>query len=182
MVERVKYLDPQRGIHVEAFTDGYAYDDHLRVYLLSVAGRPSNVKAVTGALLAGRGLDIVSDDIISVGKAYGESYRILSSKLPSGFLHQLAVSELFSDNGDGQARLIYVPDAQDAARAAYEAVRSRCPVPLVPEWSDWLYERMRKLDMLEELHGNRTVLRLNAEEDLLDEVISEGVKTGELGF
>lgn len=38
MLEKVRYTDPYGGIGVEAFTDGYAYDDYFRIHLLSAAG------------------------------------------------------------------------------------------------------------------------------------------------
>ena len=49
---------------MDAFTDGYAYDDYSCLYLLSVAGRDSNVKAITSALVSGRAVDILSDETI----------------------------------------------------------------------------------------------------------------------
>ena len=36
--------------------------------------------------------------------------------------------------------------------------------------------------MLEELEGNITVIKLNVAEKSLDELISEGVKSGEISF
>ena len=61
MLERVRYEDPERGIGVEAFTDGYAYDDHGSVYLLSAAGRDSSVKAITSAVTTGLTVEVASN-------------------------------------------------------------------------------------------------------------------------
>ena len=64
----------------------------------------------------------------------------------------------------------------------YEVVRSSYAVPLIPEWSRWLYGKLADVEALGELSGTRTVLTLDADEELLDELISEGVATGEIGF
>ena len=122
MLERVRYVEPTKRVHVEAFTDGYAYDDYSRLYLLSAAGRESNVKAVTAAVINGARVEIVSDDIIAVTKSYGDKYRVLSSRLPSGFLHQVVLSEAFLESENNGSKLIYVGREEDAAKVVYEAV------------------------------------------------------------
>jgi len=182
MLEKVRYSDPYGGIGVEAFTDGYAYDDYLHLYLLSAAGRDSSVKAITSAVTSGRYVDILSDRVITVNKPYAESYRILSSKPASGFLHQVVLSDRFFNCEPLGNKLIYVPDGDDVAAAVYEAVRSNYAVPLIPEWSQWLYEKMAEQMALEQLSGNRRVLRLSADEELLDDLVSEGVRNGEITF
>jgi len=183
MLEKVRYVDYGKGIGAEAFTDGYAYDDYSCLYLLSVAGRDSSVKAITSALVSGRTVEIVSQEPIQAGPAWGQRYRTLSAKLPSGHLHQLLVTDgLFgSGNRDGE-RLLYVGREDDAAGVVYEAVRNGYPVPLIPAWSEWLYEKLREEEFLEELRGTRKVLRLGLDEELLDELISEGVRNGEISF
>ena len=176
------YADPAAGVHVESLTDGYVHDDHWRVYMLSVAGHDSAVKAITAALVSGRSIDVVSDSTLTLMKPYGEHYRVLSSKLPSAFLHQMVVSERFFDAGEDGQRLIYIGDGEEADAILYEVVRSSYAVPLIPEWSRWLYGKLADVEALGELSGTRTVLTLDADEELLDELISEGVATGEIGF
>ena len=176
------YADPERGIGVEAFTDGYAFDLHERVYMLSVAGHDSSVKAVTAALVSGRPIDVVADRTITLTKPYGEHYRVLSSKLPSAFLHQMVVSPRFSDAGEDGQRLIYIGEGEEADAILYEVVRGSYAVPLIPEWSRWLQEKLADVEALGELSGTRRVLTLDADEELLDELISEGVATGEISF
>jgi len=182
MLEKVSYADPYGGIGVEAFTDGYAYDDYFHLYLLSAAGRDSSVKAISSAVTSGRYVDIVSDHTVTVNKPYAESYRTMSSKPASGFLHQVILSDRFFNSEGLGNKLIYVPDSDDVAAVVYETVRNNYAVPLIPEWSEWLYEKMTELGILEQLLGNRKVLRLSADEELLDELVSEGVRNGEITF
>lgn len=182
MLEKVRYVDPERGVSVAAFTDGYAYDGYSRLYLLSAAGRDSSVKAVTAALINGRELEIVSDDVIAVQKAWGEQYRIMGSKLPSGLVHQLVAADGFFAQNGHPARLVYGGDGEGAAATVYEAVRRSYPVPLIPEWSEWLYGKLLKTEGLRELAGNRMVLELDVSEEMLDGLVCEGVKRREITF
>ena len=80
MLERVRYEDLERGIGVEAFTDGYAYDDYDRVFLLSAAGRDSSVKAITSAVTTGLSVEVVRDPVLSLTRPYGEAYRLLQGR------------------------------------------------------------------------------------------------------
>lgn len=66
--------------------------------------------------------------------------------------------------------------------AVYKAVRKSCPVPLSPEWSDWLYRRMKKEQSNEKLYGTGRVLMLTVDEEKLDAMISEGMRNGEIDF
>ena len=182
MLERIGYSDYEGGIAVEAFTDGYAFDEYSRIHLLSVAGHDSSVKAITSALVCGRDLNIRSKNPIEVGYCFGQQYRILSTKLPDGRLHQLVLAEGFLSSGEKQKTLLYVDDGHDAHEQVYEAVRNQCPVPVIPDWSEWLYERLKEKNYLQELNGTKKVLMLNVEEESLDELISDGVKSGEITF
>ena len=56
------------------------------------------------------------------------------------------------------------------------------PVPLVREWSGWLYRRLVQEGHVRELRGTRKVLKMALGEELLDSLVSEGVKSGEISF
>jgi len=178
----VRYRDHYRGIDVQAFTDGYAYDEYSGLYLLSVAGHDGSVRAISSALVSGRTVEIASKPVIEAWAPFGAKYRILSGKLASGLLHQLVVADGFFRSADARDKLLYVDRPEDAARLVYEAVRSGHPVPLIPEWSEWLYEKLRREEHVEELLGTKKVLRLRLDEELLDSLVSEGVGSGEITF
>ena len=182
MLEKVRYVDYYNGINVEALTDGYAFDDYSCIHLLSVGGHDSSVKAITSALVSVRTIEILSGSPVEVNPAFGQKYRILSTKIPSGLLHQIVAAESlfrFKDDGD---RLLLVNENGNHVKEVYEAVRNGYPVPLIPEWSDWLYRNLIEDGYITELYGTRKVLKLNLDEEVLDSMISEGVRNGEITF
>lgn len=180
MIEKARYEDLERGIAVEAFTDGYVYDEHGHAYLLSAAGRESSVKAISSAIISGLEVEVMSKPAIAIRKRYGESYRVMSGRLPSGILQQLVVSERFFDGHEYGEELIYVPSGEQPATVVYHTVRGSYPVPLIPEWSAWLYERLVEEGGLRELLGTHRVLGLTTDEEMLDALVSEGVQEGEI--
>jgi hypothetical protein len=181
MLEKVRFRDYVKGVDVQAFTDGYAYDEHSRLYLLSVAGRDSSVKAITSAVVSGETVEILSDGVTELYPSYGTKYRILGGRLPGAALHQVVAGEGFFKTADRPESLLYAEDG-DSARIVYEAVRRGYPVPVVPEWSDWLYRKLKGNGYVNEMKGNRKVLRLSVNEGLLDFLISEGIASGEISF
>ena len=181
MLEKVRFRDYDRGLDVEAYTNGYAYDEYSCPYLLSVGGRDSTVKAVTSALVGGRTVEIMSNRIIELNKSYDTRYRILSGRLPGSSLHQVVAEEGFFRSGDTPETLLYVEN-DNPAQLVYEAVRGGYPVPVVPDWVDWLYGKLRTKGHVRELKGTLKVLRLSVNEGILDSLISEGVGNGEISF
>jgi hypothetical protein len=124
---------------------------------------------------------VIADAAIELRTPYSAKYRILSSKLPGAALHQVVAEEGFFRSPDRPENLLYV-DRADPARLVYEAVRTGYPVPMVPEWSGWLYRKLRREGYVHELQGSRKVLRLRLDEETLDLLISEGVSNGEISF
>ena len=181
MLERVRFRDYDRGVDVEALTDGYAYDEYSCVHLLSVAGHDSNVKAITSAVATGRTVEIMTDPVTETWGSYGQKFRTLTTKLPSGLLHQVVAGEGFFRLPDRPRSLLYV-EGEDPAGVVYEAVRTACPVPLIPEWAEWLYGTLRREGHVQELYGTRKVLKINVGEKVLDSLVSEAVGNGEISF
>jgi hypothetical protein len=181
MLERVRLRDIEKGVDVEAFTDRYACDEYSCLYLLSVAGRDSNVKAITSAAVSGRIVEVLSEPAVEAWSSYGQRYRIMSARLPGSALHQVVAEEGFFRNAEKPQTLLCVGDG-DPALLVYEAVRRAYPVPLVREWSGWLYRRLVQEGHVRELSGTRKVLKMTLGEELLDSLVSEGVKSGEISF
>jgi len=182
MLERVRYSDYYNGINVEAFTDGYAFDDYSCLYLLSAAGYEGSVRAITSALVSGRAIEILSGKTVEAYPVFGQKYRILSTRILPGLLHQIVLVDGLLKPTDDREKLIYMDKEKNPAEAVYEAVRDGYPVPMITEWSDWLYERLNEKGYLERLHGNRKILKLILDEDVLDSMVSEGVRNGEISF
>jgi hypothetical protein len=181
MLEKVRFQDYGSDIDVEAYTDGYAYDEYSCLYLLSVSGHDSNVKAVTSAVVSGRTVQILSKPPIEAWTSYGQKFRILSSRLPDSLLHQVVAEEGFFRSAERAERLLYV-DSDKPARLVYEAVRTGYPVPLLPQWSNWLYRKLRKESHARDLRGTVKVLQLSLDEEVLDSLVCDGVRNGEISF
>jgi hypothetical protein len=183
MLEKVKLWDEDRGINVEAYTDGYSYDEEGRIYLLSVAGPDSAVKAIISGLLSSGEVEIenLPAELPSLFASYDCRYRVMGSKLRCGFLHQIMLVETFFNPQDDE-RLIFVEEGRDFVQVLYEEV-SRCfPVPLIPQWSKWIYSKAKGNGVVTELKGNVRVAKLKITEQDLDELISEGVRTRQIRF
>ncbi len=182
MLEKVRYAEHWKGVDVEAYTDGYAYDQNSRLYLMSVAGYEARVKAITSALVSGREIRIIGRKDTSVCEDFSHRYRILGTKLGNNLLHQIVLADVFfkaSYNGD---KLLYVDSEEDAPKLIYNSVKRDYSVPLIPQWSEWLYGKIRRENRLDELLGTRRVIRLSVREEELDAFVSEGIRNGEIEF
>jgi hypothetical protein len=182
MLEKVRYSDHWNKVDVEAYTDGYAYDQYSYLYLISVAGHEARVKAITSALVSGRQIHIIGENPLSLSQDFTQKYRILSLKLGSCSLHQIVLAGGFFESPGRGSRLIYIDKEEHAPERIYDAIKKCYSVPLVPEWSGWLYEKMKNEDCLEELSGTKKAIRLSVSEEELDSFVSEGIKSGEIDF
>ena len=181
-MDRVKYVDYVKRASVEAYCDAYAYDEYNIIYLLSVCGQDSAVKAITSALVASKTVEIINNDkAVDVDTGWNNKYKILTTKLECGQLHQLLLIDTFF-NTESEEKLIFVEDKANITETIYNQINKTYPVPLIPNWSKWLYNKIELSGSIEELEGNITVIKLNVAEKSLDELISKGVKSGEIGF
>ncbi len=181
MLQKVTYQDYHKGIHIECYTDGYAYNEYDELYLLSVVGYDSAVKGITSAAVSSREIQIIADYVLRVCASKSEKYRILNAKLPSGLLHQIVVAESFFTQ-EGMSKIIYVTKGQNIPEVVYQKIQQSYTVPAIPEWAEWLYSKIIENRWVEELEGNLKVLKLDVHEKALDELISEGVKNKEIIF
>ena len=181
MLQKLRYHDYYKGIHIECHTDGYAYSDYDEIYLLSVVGYDSAVKGITSAAVSGREIEITTDSVIRICASRFERYRILNTKLPSGLLHQIVAAESFFTQ-EGMSKIIYVTEEQNMPEVVYQKIQQSYAIPLMPAWSDWLYKKVVENGWVEKLQGTIKILKLDIHEKALDELISEGVKNQEITF
>ncbi len=183
-MERVKYCNFQRNIFVEAYTDAFVYDRYMQILLLSIAGQDSAVKAISSAMVSGRELEITvgEERNIIVEADKNIHYKILSSKLPSGLLHQLVAAENFCKSEGTSQKLIFIPHEMSPYQVIYNHLQKSLAITAIPEWSQWIYEKLMEQEFIEELEGNVKTVRLWVHEKALDEMISEGVKSKQIRF
>jgi hypothetical protein len=181
MLQKLRYHDYHKGIHIECYTDGYAYSEYDELYLLSVIGYDSAVKGISSAAVSGREIEILTEYTIRIRASRHEKYRILNAKLPSGLLHQIVVAESFFTQ-EGISKIIYMTEGQNMPEVVYQKIQQSYTVPAIPEWAEWLWKKAIEKGWLEELEGTVKVLKLEVHEKPLDELITEGVKSKEITF
>ncbi len=182
MLQKVIMTDYSRNVHIEAHTDGYAYDQYSLLYLLSIVGQDSAVKGLSAAVVRGMNVRIEREnDILELSAPYYHKNRIMSSRLGSGMLHQIVLSELFFGREQGPI-MVFVPESEKTDEILFTTIRATFSVPALLQWSGWIYARLKENETVEELSGTTKVLRLRTSENQLDSIISEGVKHGDIGF
>jgi hypothetical protein len=183
MIERISMDDYQKGIAITAYTDGYSYDEYNSLYLISILGHDSAVKAISAGIISQRDVTIEQEGTGRPYSAlYGEKYRIMSARLDSGLLHQIvAVDELFSQGSNGRG-LIYIGRNTDITTVIFTTIKTNLGTPLLPEWSEWLMGQLREEASLEFMQGSVPVVRLTLGEQELDSIISEGIKQQTIRF
>ena len=182
MLQKIRHYDHFRGIHIECYTDGHAYNEYNELYLLSVVGHDSAVKGITAAAVSGKEIEVFAGDyVISVYASRNEKYRILSTKLQSGLLHQIVAAESFFTQ-EGMSKILYAAEGQSIEEVVYHKIQQSYTVPAIPEWADWIYDKLTDNGWVEELKGTVKVLKLNVHEKQLDELVSEGIKNRDISF
>jgi hypothetical protein len=183
MIEKLSMYDHAKGIDITAYTDGYSSDAYNYLYLISILGHDSAVKAISSGIISQKDVAVQQEGTWrSYCALYGEKYRIMSARLDSGLLHQIvAVDELFSQAPHGRG-LIYLGRDTDMNTVIFNTIKTNLGTPLLPEWSEWLMRQLREEASLEFMQGSVPVIRLNLGEKELDSIISEGIQQRSIRF
>jgi hypothetical protein len=184
-LETVSYEDYARGIRVSVYTDGYSYDlDYDALLIMSLAGPEQAVRALSAAIIDHKTITVRGDNQteLDVNVPPGSRCRVLSTKLGCGTLHQLVVDTRFFPGSQSDSRLLIVPPQNEIAECVYAEVLSALCSPILPEWKHWICEQLRVQGRLREMAGSLRVVEIKVDETTMDEIISEGVRTGILNF
>ena len=169
-----------RGIKVSTYTDLYAYDpENASLVFVSLAGTEQAVKAISSAIIGCRTVSILRepDTEIPVNGHPASHFRVLSTKLPGGAVHQLVVDTRFFGNEDSESRLVIIPQSDDVSRVVYSQVLAHLASPLIPEWSAWICKQLGHQDLMRQMEGTLKVIEVSANESSVDEIVSKGVRT-----
>lgn len=182
MLHQVVFDEYWRGIRVSAYTDFYAYDENASLVFISLAGADQAVKAVSSAIIGGRTVSIMhdTDAEIPVTGNPASNFRVLSTKLSCGAVHQLVVDMRFFGNEDSESRLVIIPEADEVSRVVYSQVLAHMASPLIPEWSAWICKQMMRQGLMRQMEGTLKVIEVSANESTVDEIVSKGVRTGRI--
>ena len=179
MLEKIRHYDYQRGIQIECYTDGYVYNEYDEFYLVSVVGFDSAAKAISSAAVSFKEIQILTDPIITLYASRNEKYRILTTKLTSGLLHQIVACQSFFTE-EGTTKIIHIPDGMNISQTVYKKIQQSYTIPVIPEWAEWLHRKITENELLKELKGTLKAYQLSTHERQLDNLISEGIRNKEI--
>jgi len=185
MLETVVFEEYWRDIKVSAYTDLYAYDPEDEALLfISLAGNEQAVKALSSAIIAGKTISISREEEVEclLNSRPDSRYRIMSTKLAGGPLHQIVADSRFYVNAGSESRLVVLPADTQLWEAVYAQVLAPLASPMIPAWAPWLCDRLRETDRIREMKGSLRVAEIAADEKVVDEIVSEGIRTGQINF
>lgn len=185
MLDLVVFENFWQNIKVSAYTDRYGYDPENEALLfISLAGNEQAVKAISSAIIACKTVVIRREgqsELLLHGHPTSR-YRIMSTKLSGGSLHQIVADSRFYGNSDGQSRLIVIPDDTQPYERVYSQVLASSGSPVIPEWSQWIYDRLRQMGRIREMAGSLKVIEVSVDDHIVDELVSEGIRMGQIYF
>jgi hypothetical protein len=192
VVHPVFYYDGKRGLHVEAYTDAFIWDNTRshrgdpELVLMSLVGPDAAVKALSSVLISRSGPVTVKMGQtrveLKLPDVYGEEpFMLLSSKLPCGALHQIVTSSTMLTPQPGKISYLITQHGEDPAQKVYDLVKRLHPVPLIPAWKKWLFLELLDTGKIWRLQGTiPNAIAIDVTEEFLDHAISESVRYGAL--
>jgi hypothetical protein len=109
-------------------------------------------------------------------------FRVLSTKLPGGAVHQLVADTRFFGNVDDQGRLVVIPQDEDVSRVVHSQVLTHLASPLLPEWGAWICGQLKEWDRMREMDGTLRVAQVSADEATVDQIVTHGLRTGRISL
>jgi hypothetical protein len=185
MLDQIVFEETCRGIKVSAYTDRYAYDpEDDSLLFISLAGADQAVKAISSAVIGGKTVSIrrQKNAEVLVSSHPASRFRVLSTKLPSGAVHQLVADTRFFGNDNAIDRIVVIPQDENVSKVVYGQVLAHLASPLLPQWAPWICGQLKELDHLRKMAGTLRVVRVSADEATVDEIVSKGVRTGCISF
>ncbi len=185
MLDTVVFEEFWRNIKVSAYTDRYAYDpEEGAVLFISLAGNEQSVKAISSAIVACKAVSIRREgqpEHVTNGHP-ASRYRIMSTKLAGGSLHQIVADTRFYVNSDIESRLVIIPPDVEPHEAIYSQVLAPLASPVIPAWAQWLCDRLQQIGGLRKMVGTLKVVEVRVDDRIVDEIISEGIRMGQINF
>ena len=183
MIEKISLYDHAKGIDIEAYTDGYSYDEYGHLHIISILGHDSAVKAISSGIISQKDITIRQEGTWRRYAAmYGEKYRIFSARLDSGLLHQIVALDALFNTANNSIGLIYIGAGKDITTVIFNSIKKNLGTPLLPEWKDWLIRQVQKEELITVMHGTVQIVQFSLTEKELDSIISEGVQQRSIRF
>ncbi|MBM3299491.1 MAG: hypothetical protein FJY85_06025 [Deltaproteobacteria bacterium] len=185
MLDTVVFDESWRNIKVSAHTDLYAYDPEDGALLfISLAGNEQAVKAISSAIIAHKTVSIRREGeperLLNGNPA--PRYRIMSTKLAGGPLHQIVADARFYLNNESDSRLVIIPAETPVHEVIYNQVLVNLASPLIPAWAQWVCDRLQQMDRVRDMAGTLRVTEVSVNESTIDEIVSGGIRNGQINF
>jgi hypothetical protein len=182
MIERISMYDYAKGIDIEAYTDGYSYDEYGYLHLVSILGHDSAVKAISSGIVSQKDVTIQQgNNWAGYAAMYGEKYRIFGARLDSGLLHQIVAIDALFNSVNNSIGLIYIGTSKEITTVIFNTIKKNLGTPLLPEWKDFI-RQIQKEELMKGMHGTVKIVQLSLTEKELDSIISEGIKQRSIRF
>jgi len=183
MLGTVVFEEDWRNIKVSAYTDFYAYDpEDGSLLFISLAGNEQAVKAISSAIIACKTVSVEREgqpEHLLHGHA-ASRYRIMSTKLAGGPLHQIVADTQFYQNNASDSRLVIIPAETPLYEVIYNQVLVNLASPLIPAWAHWVCDRLKEMDRLREMVGTLKVAEVIVDDRTVDEIVSKGIRMGQI--
>jgi len=167
--------------YVEAYARGaYAYP------VFSLFGAKTSVQAIAAALVSRMAEVFLSDgkETREVSLTVGE-YKIFTKSLPCGACHTVVINASALINHCALPYFfLFGRDGEEPLRSSYFWFLDRlAPIPLLPGWTDWLWQRGVEAGEIEPLEGYRlAAFECRVDLDLLKKDLARAVRKRQLKF
>lgn len=135
---------------VGCYTDGYLIDaDEKEIVLISLFGTPSRVTAVRASILVG--------DSVYVEPCWNtdwqqrqwakrdkkKPFKSLNRKLAPNVAHSMIYAVNLFKPEEHSEKVFFGKDMEEIQRKFFAAAQQYYSTPLLPEWTDWLWQEMQ---------------------------------------
>lgn len=186
---RVLYTNFDAGIGVSAYADVVITDDKKNLIFSSIAGSDSAVKALIAVGHGTHARFLQIEDPVKTGRLKSKEahiegdqrFRSLTSKI-GDLTHGIIVSTDAVADTESKEPVMIAWDG-DILKAFYETLVAKYPVPLLPEWSTYLFNESVKRGFVNNLivsSVDKPILaaRLQLDQEKLESIVKDGFRSG----
>ena len=176
----VSYHDDEKNLNVAVVGNSILFKGHASqggtLTYLSILGPHSAVKGILAAIAMEK--DIKCDSYPQASLSARKGGKSMTQALSRKVVHGIYLSpDLLLDSSERIAVL------DDSPEKVYRRLIHSFAVPTIPEWAGWLYDTLKKENLLAPLvgKGGRGV-SIEASEESLEALISRGVREKAIWF
>jgi hypothetical protein len=153
-VREVKSLD-----HFGCFTDRYIIREGV-IILLSMFGTATRVNALKAVILKGDAVDLqdcwTGKHRSGVVRPPVQQVKTLTRQLAQGVTHCLLyVPDYLEPEGNYPRKVFYGDSQEQLMEKFFYAAQKRYSTPLLPAWTEWLWDEMAQVEEIDVLGFNK---------------------------